>query len=232
MFAEGGESKAEHKAEMAKMASTAKKLQEHASKPASKAHKGLKTGGVANAQGGYAMGGKVTTKVATAHPDHSPASTGDVKMGAAGYKTGGVAKANAGGYKEGGRPKAYATGGRVDSGAPVAMPQGRKAPSKPVSISRLSGTFKEGGKVDRYDEIKAMDIPKEAKSMLQQAENERAYKAFESEQKRGESTLSDMFSSIPRAVKRMFSKEPAPGAVTKTEKSVTVEPGKKRGGAC
>lgn len=232
MMAEGGESKAEHKAEMSKMASTAKKLQEHASKPASKAHKGLKTGGVANAQGGYAMGGKVTTKVATAHPDHSPAKTGDVKMGAAGYKTGGVAKANAGGYKEGGRPKAYATGGRVDSGAPVAMPQGRKAPSKPVSISRLSGTFKEGGKVDRYDEIKAMDIPKEAKSMLQQAENERAYKAFESDQKRGESSIGGMLSGIPKMVKGLFNRAPAPGAVTKTEKSVTVEPNKKRGGAC
>lgn len=208
-------------------------LAEHAAKPASKAHKGLKTGGVANAQGGYAMGGKVTTKVDTAHPDHSPAKTGDVKMGnGGGYKTGGVAKANAGGYKEGGRPKAYATGGRVDSGAPVAMSQGRKAPSKPVSISRLSGTFKEGGKVDRYDEIKAMDIPKEAKSMLQQAENERAYKAFESDQKRGESSIGGMLSGIPKMVKGLFNRAPAPGAVTKTEKSVTVEPNKKRGGAC
>lgn len=200
MMKEGGESKAEHKAEMTKMASTAKKLQEHAAKPASRAHKGLKTGGVANAQGGY--------------------------------KTGGVAKANAGGYKEGGRPKAYATGGRVDSGAPVAMSQGRKAPSKPVSISRLSGTFKEGGKVDRYDEIKAMDIPKEAKSMLQQEENERAYKAFESDQKRGESSIGEMLSGIPKMVKGLFNRGPAPGAVTKTEKSVTVEPRKKSGGAC
>ena len=207
-------------------------LAEHAAKPASKAHKGLKTGGVANAQGGYAMGGKVTTKVDTAHPDHSPAKTGDVKMGnGGGYKTGGVAKAQAG-YKEGGRPKSYATGGRVDSGAPVAMSQGRKAPSKPVSISRLSGTFKEGGKVDRYDEIKAMDIPKEAKSMLQQAENERAYKAFESDQKRGESSIGGMLSGIPKMVKGLFNRAPAPGAVTKTEKSVTVEPRKRSGGAC
>lgn len=235
MMKEGGESKAEHKAEMAKMASTAKKLQEHASKPASKAHKGLKTGGVANAQGGYAMGGKVTTKVATVHPDHSPAKTGDVKMGnGGGYATGGVAKANAGGYKTGGAAKkAYATGGRVDSGAPVAMPQGRKAPSKPVSIDRLSGTFKDGGKVDAYDKIKSMDIPKEAKSMLQQAENEKAYKAFEEQQKRGEPSLGSMLSGIPKMVKGMFDRTPAPGAVTKTEKAVTVEPvPKKRGGAC
>ena len=230
MMKVGGESKAEHKAEMAKMAKTEKELKAHEAKPASKAHKGLKTGGVANAQGGYAMGGKVSTT----YPDKSPDKTGGVKMGnGGGYATGGVAKANAGGYKKGGSAKkAYATGGRVDSGAPVAMPQGRKAPSKPVSISRLSGTFKEGGKVDRYDEIKAMDIPKEAKLMLQQAENERAYKAFEADQKRGESSIGGMLSGIPKMVRGLFNRAPAPGAVTKTEKSVTVEPNKKRGGAC
>lgn len=237
MMKEGGESKAEHKAEMTKMASTAKKLQEHAAKPASKAHKGLKTGGVANAQGGYKKGGKVTTKVDTAHPDHSPAKTGDVKMGnGGGYKTGGVAKANAGGYKEGGAPKkAYATGGRVDSGRPVAMAQGSKPAPKPVSINRLSGTYKDGGRVkkkDAYDKIREMDVPESVKADLQQAENERAYKAFEAEQARGESSLGDMLSSIPRALRGLFSREKSPGAVTEVEKSVTVEPGKKRGGAC
>jgi hypothetical protein len=211
-------------------------LAEHASKPASKAHKGLKTGGVANAQGGYKKGGKVTTKVDTAHPDHSPAKTGDVKMGnGGGYKTGGVAKANAGGYKEGGAPKkAYATGGRVDSGRPVAMPQGSKPAPKPVSINRLSGTYKDGGRVkkDAYDKIREMKVPESMKADMQQAENERAYKAFEAEQARGESSLGDMLSSIPRALRGLFSREKGPGAVTEVEKSVTVEPGKKRGGAC
>jgi len=209
-------------------------LAEHASKPASKAHKGLKTGGVANAQGGYKKGGKVTTKVDTAHPDHSPAKTGDVKMGnGGGYKTGGVAKAQAG-YKEGGRPKTYATGGRVESGAPVAMPQGRKPAPKPVSINRLSGTYKDGGRVkkDAYDKIREMKVPESVKADMQQAENERAYKAFEAEQARGESSLGDMLSSIPRALRGLFSREKSPGAVTEVEKSVTVEPGKKRGGAC
>lgn len=237
MMKEGGESKAEHKAEMTKMASTAKKLQEHAAKPASKAHKGLKTGGVANAQGGYKKGGKVTTKVDTAHPDHSPAKTGDVKMGnGGGYKTGGVAKANAGGYKEGGAPKkAYATGGRVDSGRPVAMAQGSKPAPKPVSINRLSGTYKDGGRVkkkDAYDKIREMKVPESMKADMQQAENERAYKAFEAEQARGESSLGDMLSSIPRALRGLFSREKSPGAVTEVEKSITVEPAKKRGGAC
>lgn len=220
-------------------------LKAHAAKPASQAHKGLKTGGVVDGQGGYKSGGIIkskvgkTTKVDTAKPDHSPAKTGVVKMGnAGGYATGGVAKANAGGYKKGGKikkmaeggglgslvgvpdpgsggmpsfpkmpgfpgggggggsaqsgleqvgagsktigdalssigqavgsgsggmagtkqpsyamkkggsaKKAYATGGRVDTGRPVAMPQGAKKPSTPVSINQLSGTFKKGGKV-------------------------------------------------------------------------------------
>ena len=159
MMKEGGESKSMHKSEMMKMAKTEKALKEHADKPASKAHKGLKTGGVVMGQGGYKDGGIINTegqggkyrntKMDTAKPDHSPAKTGGVKMGnAGGYKTGGVAKANAGGYKKGGMAKkAYATGGVVDSGAPVAMPQGRKKPSAPVSITELSGTFKKGGSV-------------------------------------------------------------------------------------
>jgi len=172
MMKEGGESKSMHKAEMVKMAKTEKALKELSDKPASKAHKGLKTGGVVMGQGGYKKGGSVkmaggglpksgiintenqggeyrNTKMHTAKPDHSPAKTGDVKMGnAGGYATGGVAKANAGGYKKGGSAKkAYAAGGVVDSGAPVAMPQGRKKPTAPVSITELSGTFKKGGKV-------------------------------------------------------------------------------------
>ena len=52
-------------------------------------------------------------------------------------------------YKKGGAAKkAFATGGVVDTGRPVAMPQGKKPPSKPVAISELSGTFKKGGKVE------------------------------------------------------------------------------------
>ncbi|CAK0748618.1 conserved hypothetical protein [Gammaproteobacteria bacterium] len=46
--------------------------------------------------------------------------------------------------KRGGKvsKKAYAAGGTADSGRPVAMPQGNKKPSAPVSIDRLSGTLK------------------------------------------------------------------------------------------
>ena len=59
----------------------------------------------------------------------SSGKTGDVKNGnGGGYKTGGVALGNAGGFKAGGKTskKAYAAGGTVNSGRPVAMPEGRK----------------------------------------------------------------------------------------------------------
>lgn len=139
---EGGETSKEHKAEMKKMAKTAEALKEHAEKPASKAHKGLKsgglaacatggvvmgqggykTGGVVKGQGGYKKGGKVkmadggycaeggiintekqggkyrNTKMDTAKPDMSKGKTGDVKMGAGGYKKGGNVKK----YQQGG----------------------------------------------------------------------------------------------------------------------------------
>ena len=240
---EGGESKSMHKAEMAKMAKTSKALKEHADKPASKAHKGLKTGGVVMGQGGYKKGGSVkmaegglpksgiintenqggeyrNTKMHTAKPDHSPAKTGAVKMGNdGGYATGGVAKANAGGYKKGGSAKkmaygglstargkprfsmepekegdfsfgemytpetpeppkykkggaakkAYAAGGVVDSGAPVAMPQGRKKPTAPVSITELSGTFKKGGKVTAAEGRLQKAFTKENATAMKQA---------------------------------------------------------------
>jgi hypothetical protein len=167
MMKEGGETKAEHAKEM----KTAADLKKHKAMPASKAHAGLKTGGVVMGQGGYKKGGKVmkcaeggiipekmsakgaegykNTKMVTAKPDHSSAKTGDVKLGnAGGYKTGGVIKGNGGGYKKGGAAKKYAKGGSVnDSGKAVEMPQGQKKPSTPVSINQLSGTFKKGGKV-------------------------------------------------------------------------------------
>jgi hypothetical protein len=54
------------------------KLNRHEAKAASKAHKGLKTGGVMNAQGGYKKGG------------------------IAKYKTGGVVKGGPAGFKDGG----------------------------------------------------------------------------------------------------------------------------------
>jgi hypothetical protein len=165
--AEGGESKKTHMAEMSKMKGLEKELKSHESKPASKGHKGLKTGGVAlgNA-GGFKKGGMATGGVKLGNaggfkdggmsmvekdgkmvPDFAADGKGKMKMG--GMATGGVKLGNAGGFKMGGKSskKAYAAGGTVNSGKPVAMPQGAKKPSQPVSINQLSGTFKKGGKV-------------------------------------------------------------------------------------
>ena len=58
MRKEGGESKSQDKAEMGAIRGIKKELTSHESKPASKGHKGLKTGGVANAQGGFKRGGR------------------------------------------------------------------------------------------------------------------------------------------------------------------------------
>jgi len=123
----GGESKSVHKAEISKMKGLEKELKSHESKPASKGHKGLATGGVVNGQGGFKKGGIINTenqggeyrntKMDTAKPDHSPAKTGGVKMGnAGGFATGGVAKSNAGGYKKGGKIKGMMDGGMAGDG--------------------------------------------------------------------------------------------------------------------
>ena len=279
MMKEGGETKAEHKAEMAKMAKTSKMLKEHADKPASKAHKGLKTGGVVMGQGGYKAGGIINTeKQGGAYrntkmhdggkEDATPKKTGEVKMGKpGGYATGGVAKANAGGYKKGGAAKkAYAAGGVVDSGAPVAMPQGRKKPTAPVSITELSGTFKKGGKVTAAEgrlqkaftkenatamkqakaysnevyskygkKMKEGGIPAEAKDQIQTARNQRAYENWEKSQREENEGMREAILGAPKrmmqGIKGLFSPKTPEGSVTKTEKSVTVTPAKKRGGA-
>ena len=268
---EGGEAKATHKAEMAKMAKTDKALKEHASKPASKAHKGLKTGGVVMGQGGFKAGGIINTegqggayRNTKMHDggkeDVTPKKTGGVKMGnAGGYATGGVAKANAGGYKKGGAAKkAYAAGGVVDSGAPVAMPQGRKKPTAPVSINQLSGTFKTGGKVTAAEGRLQKAFTKENATAMKQAKaySNEVYSKYGKKMNEGgkvdlskgaydksigpseeEMDMAKTIRSIPRKIfegaKGLFDRkaEPKPsGSVTKTEKSVTVTPAKKAGG--
>jgi hypothetical protein len=213
-------------------------LKAHADKPASKGHAGLKaggvacatggvmkspkpgnyaTGGVVNGQGGYKEGGiikstKGETKVVTAKVNHNSAPTGEVKLG------------NAGGYKKGGATKKhYATGGAVnDSGHAVAMP--KKAASQPVSNDRQSGTFKKGGMV----KMKAGGAT--------QAELDKAYEGSIGPSKE-DMDMAETIRSIPgklyRGAKSLMGmdKKPKAGAVTKTEKSVTVEPAKKRGGS-
>jgi hypothetical protein len=95
MRKKGGEveSKAMHAKEEREIKSVKKELMSHEGKPASKAHKGLKTGGVP----GYKTGG-IIQKYAT----------GGVVNGAAGYKDGGFAKMAC---KDGGGFKAMKKGG-------------------------------------------------------------------------------------------------------------------------
>lgn len=293
--AEGGESKATHAAEMSKMKGLEKELKSHESKPASKAHKGLKTGGVTNGQGGYKKGGDVkkyakggltgngiintedqggayrNTKMHSAEmTTKTSGKTGGVKEGnAGGYKTGGVALGNGGGYKSGGKAKkAYAAGGTVNSsGSPVAMPQGRKKPSTPVSINQLSGTFKSGGKVtpaqgrlqkmfakenapamksakaqsnevySKYQKKAKGGAISEMEDQMLDAKNQKAYENWEKSQREENEAMRNMIPNAARkavdAMKGLFgSGSKGEGSVTKTEKSVTVTPAKKRGGRC
>jgi hypothetical protein len=197
-------------------------LKAHADKPASKAHAGLKTGGVmkspkpgnyatggvVNGQGGYKAGGiikseKGETMMHTAKVDNNSKPTGEVKLG------------NAGGYKKGGATKKhYATGGAVnDSGRAVAMP--KKPASKAVSNDRQSGTFKKGGEVD-----------------LSKGAYDKAIGPSESEMDMAK-TIRDIPGRLFRGAKKLVGMDTAPkaGSVTETEKSVTVAPAKKRGGS-
>jgi hypothetical protein len=266
---EGGESKATHKAEMSKMKGLEKELKSHESKPASKGHKGLATGGIAkstkpggyatggvvNGQGGFKKGGAIAksgiintegqggayrnTKMVTAHPDTNSAPTGDVKMG------------NAGGYKKGGAAKKhYATGGAVNnSGHAVAYPA--KKPSAPVSNDRQSGTFKTGGSVTPAQKKEQSAFKAENATAMKQAKAQSNLKYKEggkvTDLSKGaydksigpseeEMDMAKAIRSVPRKLyegaKSLFtSKEKPEGSVTKTEKSVTVTPAKKRGGS-
>jgi hypothetical protein len=266
---DGGESKATHKAEMSKMKGLEKELKSHESKPASKGHKGLATGGIAkstkpggyatggvvNGQGGYKKGGAIAkdgiintegqggayrnTKMVTAHPDNNSAPTGDVKLG------------NGGGYKKGGATKKhYATGGAVNnSGHAVAYPA--KKPSAPVSNDRQSGTFKKGGSVTPAQKKEQSFFKAENATAMKQAKAQSNLKyqdggkvtdlskgAYDKSIGPSESDM-DMAKAIRNIPSRLMegakslftSKEKPSGSVTKTEKSVTVTPAKKRGGS-
>jgi hypothetical protein len=295
--AEGGESKSMHKAEMSKMKGLEKELKSHESKPASKGHKGLKTGGVVNGQGGYAKGGIINTegqggeyrntKMDTAKPDHSPAKTGGVKMGnGGGYATGGVAKSNGGGYKKGGKvkgmmdggmmgdgmmadgmykkggaaKKAYAAGGTVNSGRPVAMPQGSKPAAKPVRINELAGTYKAGGKVtpaqgrlqkisasenapafraakkdsnEKYGPASRMKLAEGGNVDLSKGAYDKSIGPDADDMAMARAIRgfpSKVMGKVKSVAKDLFSTAPKADSVTKTKESVTVTPAKKRGG--
>jgi len=208
--AEGGESKAAHKAEMSAIKGVDKKLTKHSAMAASKGHKGLKsggmaTGGVTNGQGGYKTGGVALGNGGgykdggMPMKDGKPAFVGDGigKMKKGGMATGGVKLGNGGGYKMGGKAskKAYATGGTVDSGKPVAMPQGAKKPTPPVSTNRISGTFKSGGKVTPAEgRLRANNKAENSTAMKQaKAQSNDVYSKYQKMQKGGSPTPNESF---------------------------------------
>ena len=176
------------------------------------------TGGVrmSNA-GGFKKGGKVPglgNAIEGGNWENRPADTS--KPGVTNTKTGEVKEANAGGYRKGGAAKkAYATGGNVvDDGKAVKMPGRIK--HAPVANTMQSGTFKRGGKVKRYAEGDAVEDL--SKGAYDRAVNEApAGMGFARK--------------IQGAIDKLFGSKPS-GSVTKTEKSVTVTPGRKRGGSC
>lgn len=141
---EGGESKSMHAAEMKKMAKTAADLKEHAGKPASKAHKGLKkgglaacaTGGVPMGQGGYKKGGMAC-------------ATGGVAMGQGGYKKGGKVKMAKGGVAGDGIINTESQGGEYRNTKMVtAHPD--MAKGKTGEVKKGAGGYKKGGQPKKY----------------------------------------------------------------------------------
>jgi hypothetical protein len=165
---------------------------------------------------------------------------------------------NGGGYKKGGATKKhYATGGAVnDSGRAVAYPAKKK--SAPVSNDRQSGTFKKGGSVTPAEKKEQSAFKSENATAVRQAKAMTNEKYGRKMQAGGAAKLTDLskgaydksigpseedmdmakaIRSIPsklyEGAKSLFtSKDDKPtGSVTKTEKSVTVSPPKKRGGS-
>jgi hypothetical protein len=177
--------------------------------------KSMMNGGM---MGGYKMGGSIDNDKCW---ENAPANT--AKAGKSGGTTGEVRKGNAGGFKMGGAAKkAYATGGTVDTGKPVAMPQ--KAASKPVSNNMQSGTFKKGGKVNKFSE--GGDASKGAYDKAIGPSDE-------------DMDMAKAIRAVPRklyegakSMMGMGKTEPKAGSVTKTEKSITVAPKKRGGSAC
>ena len=237
--AEGGESKKTHMAEMSKMKGLEKELKSHESKPASKGHKGLKTGGVTDGQGGYKTGGVVLGN-------------------GGGYKTGGVALGNGGGYKMGGKTskKAYATGGTVNTGKPVAMPEGRKPVPAPVAISRLAGTYKSGGRATPAESVLLKNNKAENSTAMREAKTQSnlkygspkrfnqggttdlskgAYDKTGKHNRELEDAMNplSMMKELAGKAKDYFMPKGSE-SVTKTKESVTVTPATKKrgGGAC
>jgi hypothetical protein len=196
----------------------------------------MATGGVVNGQGGFATGGVVNGQGGFA-------TGGVAKSNGGGYKKGGKIKGMMDGgmagdgmigggmmddaaYKKGGAPKkAYAAGGTVNSGRPVAMPQGRKPASKPVRINELAGTYKAGGTVKMNGGGSSSDKGEDM--------SKGAYDKAPKYSRDVEDALNPlgMIKELAGKARDYFMPKKTADSVTKTKESVTVTPAKKRGGS-
>jgi hypothetical protein len=194
--------------------------------------------------GGYKKGGEVepTSKTRVRGTDNlfveseQPGPGGDKRGGA--ITKGGASK------------KRFATGGAVNnSGHAVAYPA--KKPSAPVSNDRQSGTFKKGGSVTPAQKKEQSAFKAENATAMKQAKAQSNLKyqdggkvtdlskgAYDKsigpskEDMDMAKTIRSIPSKLYEGAKSLFtSKEKPSGSVTKTEKSVTVTPAKKRGGS-
>ena len=206
-------------------------------------HNSAPTGGVKLGNGGgYKKGGNVYDD--DTEPGSSGGSRGDRVGAPGGDKRGGAIT------KGGASKKHYATGGAVnDSGRAVAYPA--KKPSAPVSNDRQSGTFKRGGSVTPAQKKEQSAFKAENATAMKQAKAQSNLKyqdggkvtdlskgAYDKSIGPSESEM-DMAKAIRNIPSKLYegakslftSKEKPSGSVTKTEKSVTVTPAKKRGGS-
>jgi hypothetical protein len=239
--AEAGEveTPAMHKMEMKGIKGIGKQLKSHEGKPASKAHAGLKKGGMAT--GGVRMGnagGFKTNGVVLGAGGYKkggmPMKDGKPeflkKMMGGGMNTGGVANSNAGGFKKGGAAKKFADGGLIDTGRAVSMPQGHKKPSQPISTIRFAGTFKKGGKVKKFNGGGDAQSDKETKGYKDTYATQKAENLADLEAMNPMTYIRPLVRPLVSKVKGLFGSSDAPGAITKTKESTTIVPKKRSGG--
>ena len=176
--------------------------------------------------GGYKRGGKAQRKANGGAMKYVEGNVTGTPAGKSNTKTGQVTKSTKPGeYKKGGAAKKYADGGRVqDDGRPVKMP--KKAASNPVAISRLSGTFKKGGSVERKNSGGPLGT--------QPNKEEQGEAAWRAGEKADNKALSEAMNPINWFKPLVDKFKGTPAAVVETTKSKTVVPAKKKygGKAC
>jgi len=241
---------------------------------------GFATGGVVKGQGGYATGGvtksngggykeggmTMVEKGGKMVPDFAADGKGKMKKGGKikGMMGGGMMDEGMMGdamYKKGGSTKkAYAAGGTVNSGRPVAMPQGAKKPSQPVRTNLVVGTFKKGGKVtpaqgrlqkmsasenapafraakadsnEKYGPASRMKRAEGGDVDLSKGLYDKAFGPDEDDMAMAKSIRGfpgKVMGKVKNMAKGLFSTAPKADSVTKTKESVTVSPAGKKRG--